>query len=458
MKPYFLTLCRVASLPAAGALAADSAADYPWQVPLVLQGKGPWYRLQVPMAVQLAAAHADLRDLRVFNQEGEALPYALSDAVDERNSAPRDASVRLFPLYGATADPGAQANLRIQRRASGTLVEVLPDAAPAAAGEQRRGWLLDAGTADFPFERLLLDWNSPSEGFQHFRIEASDDLRNWQPWGDGQLARLSFNGERMDVSEVALPGRKARYLRLSWPANEPAVELTSARLQGHSERTEAAPLVWSPPFAGQRDADGAYRWELPLALPLERVKVALDPAQSPLMVPVALSGRAEVKDANGQAGNWWPLARGVLYSLPIDGRQARQDELALNGAAVRQLRLVPDARGTGLGAGVPDISVAMRARELVFLIRGSAPYRLALGNGAARAASLPLSVLIPAYSAEKAAALGQAQLQEALAPASVPSRAAPLGRDWKRVGLWVVLLAGVLLLAGMALSLVRGKA
>jgi hypothetical protein len=49
---------------------------------------------------------------------------------------------------------------------------------------------------------------------------------------------------------------------------------------------------------------------------------------------------------------------------------------------VRQLRLVTDARGTGLGAGVPDISVAMRARELVFLVRGSAPYRLALGNGA----------------------------------------------------------------------------
>jgi hypothetical protein len=115
MKPHFLTLCLVASLPVAGALAADSAADYPWQVPLVLQGNGPWYRLQLPMAVQLAAAHADLRDLRVFNQEGEALPYALSDAVEQRNSAPRDASVRLFPLYGATADPAAQANLRIQR-------------------------------------------------------------------------------------------------------------------------------------------------------------------------------------------------------------------------------------------------------------------------------------------------------------------------------------------------------
>lgn len=57
--------------------AKESAEGFSRQVALSLQGEGPWYRLSIPMSVQLSAAHADLRDLRVFDAEGEALPYAL---------------------------------------------------------------------------------------------------------------------------------------------------------------------------------------------------------------------------------------------------------------------------------------------------------------------------------------------------------------------------------------------
>lgn len=434
------------------ASAAENPADYPQQAPLTLQGEGPWYRLQVPMAVQLAAKHADLRDLRVFDKEGEALPYALNVVSAQASSTEHSATARLFPLYGAAADPGQQPGLRIQRSTVGTVVEVLPDT-PPVTGERRSGWLLDAGDADFPFERLALDWNSSAEGFQHFRIEASDDLQHWRPWGDGQLARLSFNGERMDVSDISLPGQKARYLRLLWANGQEAVELKGARLQGRTDMAAATPLVWSEPIAGRRESDGSFRWDLPLVLPLERVRFSLDPAQQHLMAPVALSGRAG--KGQGEQEGWYPLARGVLYDLPMEGRQVRQDELTLAGSPVRQLRLVTDERGTGLGSAAPSLSVAMRASELVFLARGSAPYSLALGKADAHSASLPLSVLIPGYDAQKPAPIGQASLASPLQGASAAAQAVGEG-NWKRIGLWAVLLAGVTLLGGMAYSLLRG--
>ncbi|PWU25984.1 DUF3999 domain-containing protein [Pseudomonas sp. RW407] len=450
MKLASLILCLAAGL----AQAAENPADYPQQVPLRLQGEGPWYRLQVPISVQLAAAHADLRDLRVFDKEGEALPYALSAAAAQGSSTAHEAVARLFPLYGAEADPGQQPGLRIQRSTTGTLVEVLPDAAPTPTGERRSGWLLDAGEADFPFERLALDWSSEAEGFQHFRIEASDDLLHWRSWGDGQLARLSFNGERMDVSDVALPGQKARYLRLSWPSGGTAVTLKGARLLGRTDQAASTPLVWSEPIAGRREQDGSYRWDLPLALPLERVRFELDPAAQRLMAPVALSARTAT--GQGSRDDWYPLARGVLYDLPVDGRQVRQDELFLAGQPVRQLRLVTDERGTGLGSAAPNLRVALRARELVFLVRGSAPYQLALGKRDATSASLPLGVLIPGYQPDKPARIGQASLDGALQAAPAEAAVAGAG-DWKRIGLWAVLLGGVLLLGGMAFSLLRGQ-
>ncbi|MFI9656547.1 hypothetical protein PA6761_01268 [Pseudomonas aeruginosa] len=200
--------------------AKESAEGFSRQVALSLQGEGPWYRLSIPMSVQLSAAHADLRDLRVFDAEGEALPYALVAGSERQASTPHEAEVRLFPLRGTSAADATQPNLRVQRNTSGTIVEVLPENAGPAA-ETLRGWLIDASAVTFPLERLRLDWSSPEEGFQRFSVEASDDLEHWQAWGDGQIARLTFNGERIDVSEVKLPGRQARYLRLAWPAGQP---------------------------------------------------------------------------------------------------------------------------------------------------------------------------------------------------------------------------------------------
>ena len=130
-----------------------------------------------------------------------------------------------------------------------------------------------------------------------------------------------------------------------------------------------------------------------------------------------------------------------------------QDEIELWGAPVQQLRLSIDSRGGGLGSAAPSIRVAVRSTQVVFLARGPAPYSLALGDASARSAALPLTTLIPGYEPQRLASLGRATVLDE-APA-VTDGAAVDGTDWKRIGLWGVLLAGVALLGGMAFSLLR---
>ena len=112
--------------------------------------------------------------------------------------------------------------------------------------------------------------------------------------------------------------------------------------------------------------------------------------------------------------------------------------------------------GALLGSQAPTIRVAVRGTQVVFLARGSAPYRLALGDAAAHSAALPLGTLIPGYEPKRLASLGRATAPEQV-PAAVQQAAdaAQSAADWKRVGLWGVLLAGVALLGGMAFSLLR---
>lgn len=423
--------------------ASEKPQDYRHSAALQLAGEGPWYRLELPFAAHLAAGHGDLRDLRVFDSNGQMQAYALIPGRSESVQQEQEHGVRWFPLRGRV-DAQEMPALRVERSTTGTLIELRGEA-PAESEQQLRGWLLDASAIDAPLVRLNLDWSGAEDGFQRFSIEASDDLQHWRSWGEGQMARLSFADERIDQRQVELPGQRARYLRLLWSNPLQAPQLQAVTLRSQRLTHQAAPLVWSEPLSAQTSVEGQYQWQLPLSLPLERLRVELE--QSNTLAPLRFEARSS------DQGAWRQLVSGVLYRLPEAGREVVNDALTLPGWPVRQLRMQVDARGGGLGGDMPRMQVALRATQLVFLARGEPPYRLALGNPNAPSAALPLHTLIPGYQAERLAILGRAELAEPLA-ASVESQAGP-SQDWQRLGLWAVLLVGVGLLAAMAASVLR---
>ena len=258
--------------------ASEAQQDYRHSAALQLSGEGPWYRLELPFAAHLVAAHGDLRDLRVFDSSGQIQAYALIPGRSETVQQEQEHGVRWFPLHGRIGAQEAPA-LRVERSTSGTLIELRGDT-PTESEQQLRGWLLDVSTIDAPLVRLSLDWNGAEDGFQRFSIEASDDLQHWRSWGEGQVARLSFADERIDQRQVELPGQRARYLRLLWRAPAQAPQLQVATVRSRRQDQQAAPLVWSERLPAQRGTDGHYQWQLPLALPLERLRIPLEQANT----------------------------------------------------------------------------------------------------------------------------------------------------------------------------------
>lgn len=327
---------------ALSATAQEQPQDFAHQVPLALSGEGPWYRLPLPLDVQLRARQTDLSDLRVFNAAGQAQAYALvrESARSRENRTLTD--VKWFPLYNAADDSERAPSVRVQSNANGTLVEVQPSSRLEAGEEELRGWLLDASAIKAPLQQLILDWTSERDGFQRFSIEASDDLQHWQAWGEGQVARLTFADERVEQHEVSLPGQSARYLRLLWDSPSSAPVLTSAQLQSASRESLPLPLIWSQPLAGSTTKAGEYTWQLPMGLDVEQVQVDLSEANS--LAPVTLAGRRE------SSHPWQPMGGGLLYRLTQNGQDVLQNQLQLSGQTVQQLKLTVDERG---GASAP---------------------------------------------------------------------------------------------------------
>ncbi|WP_455924940.1 DUF3999 domain-containing protein [Pseudomonas putida] len=443
--------CGMLGLFAAlSAVAQEQPGDFANQVPLSISGQGPWYRLDLPLTLQLGARQADLSDVRVFNAAGEPQAYALVHEPVRHLQSEHQATVKWFPLYDDAEDAPATPKVRIQTGPNGSLIEVQPEEELEAGEEVLRGWLLDTSAIKEPLTQLSLDWSSEREGFQRFSIEASDDLQHWRPWGEGQVARLSFADERIEQHEVSLPGQPARYLRLLWQIPQSAPVLSQVLVQSSASSHVPPPLVWSEPIKGSSLKANEYTWTLPAALAVERVQIGLDQPNS--LAPVDLFGRY---DPNG---SWEPLESGLLYRLTQNGQDAVQSELPMRGETLRQLKLQVDDRGGGLGAEAPLMRVAVRPVQLVFLARGAGPYRLAIGNGSVTGAQLPLTTLIPDADEQHLAAIGVAEL--AITPVIVkpaPDVAVAPASNWKRISLWTVLIIGVLALAAMAWSLIRSK-
>lgn len=433
-------------------LAVEKAEDFAWQATLQTPVAGPWFQLDLPLPALLAARHNDLRDLRVQNAQGQFLAYSLLQPAAEYRQAEQSHGVRWFPLQAEQATTGLPPGLRIESSSTGTLVEVQPATTSGSQPLPRQGWLLDASAIQAPLVRLSLDWDG-AEGFQRFAVESSDDLQHWQAVGDYQVARLSFAGDRIEQREIKLPALRSRYLRLLWRSPAVAPELKAVQLASVQEGYVEPPLLWSEPLPAQPLDAQSYQWQLPRVLPVQALRLPLSDANS--LVPVRVQGRVDTTRP------WAAVTQGVLYRLPQQGREVREEELRLPGWPLSELRVQVDARGGGFSSA-PQLQYALSGQRLVFLARGEGPYRLLLGNAKAAPVELPLATLMPGYSSEQLRELPKATLLLPAAQATPEQAlsgavAAEAQADWQRLALWAVLVAGVLLLGGMAYSLLRPR-
>jgi hypothetical protein len=449
--PAILMLGLCAAPLSAVEAVAETPGDFEAHAPLTLVGKGPYYQLTLSIEAYLVAQFPDLRDLRVFNAQGDAVPFAMIGRQSRNESALERTPVAWFPLYGPSASSDAIPEIRVERRADGTVVSVNGSDRSDAAGPKLRGYLLDASQNKHAMRALELDWDSGMTGFQQLSVEASNDLQHWQTWvKDAQLARLEFNGERIERNRIELLAGRADYLRLTWHEPSTAPSLKSVTLATSSERPD--PLAWSAPVEPRRSAANEYEWEFPRRVPAERLRIELPSVN--LLVPVEVWG----SDGAERQAKWRLLTKTVLYRLQTDGREWQQQEISLSGQPIKSLRIKVDARSGGLGSDLPALAIGLTSRRVVFLARGDEPFMLAVGNSQTNAADLPLTTLIPAYNTANAPPISSATLGP-LGAATLGGTAAsspePFHFGWRTAVLWTVLLAGVGTVAAMALYLLR---
>ncbi|MGO4263511.1 DUF3999 domain-containing protein [Lysobacter sp. TAB13] len=452
MKRYLMWL---AALPLLATAAPRQ--DYAQQWPLQLsRDDGGAYRVVLDEAVYRQTQSAQLRDVDVIDRSGAVVPASVFAPEQPIARAPQRVMLPWFPLPASPSGSATQGwELVSEMETDGRLrrVEARSTAADTAKLPQT-SLLIDASRLHAPILALELEWAPGAALDAAYGVEASDDLDHWRSLGSsGRLVDLQRGGQRLVQRRIVFDavGEQARYLRLTPqdPKSAAQINAVTAELAGNAA---GAPLQWRE-LKGQRvelkDGGIAFEYTLDGRFPIQQADVALSGNH-------ALEWRLESRDNEeqgwfAQAGPW--MAYQVAGKGDGDRSAARQLASTVRD---RHWRL----RANGAVPGEPVLRLGYRPEVVVFLAQGEPPYALVAGSARAARGDSPLAHLIEALRTSRGrdwqpadATLGSAV---ALAGASALVPAEP-ERDWHSYMLWAVLVAGALIVAGFAFSLLKSN-
>jgi hypothetical protein len=441
--------------------AADvvSPSDFAWRGQLVVPAGSGLARVVLPVDALLRLQSPVVQDVRVFNAAGEVVPFAVLRRSDVEGDAPlQRTSVYAAHALLANSAPGkptgGAVEVRVDTHGATTAWVRWGDGAaqtPPAGAQPLNAALFDLREEKSVLAALEFAGTLPPNVLVNLELASSENLQDWTPLAvKGPL----FHFEGADAphnSTLVLQQTwqpRGHYLRLRWPGQD-GVSVTALTGQLAADRRRPSPLRAALP-AGVADGKAALSWALPFATPITALH--LQAAQDNTLVPVRIAGRVDA------AQPWRNLASTVVFRLDSVGTGAVNAPVTMPATPLRALR-VEASNGLALPAGGLQATVEFAPVQLAFVASGMGPFTLAVGRANTPAAAVDAS-LFGAVSPAKLAELPLATVDapQTDAPSAAPAWMAawlPADVPWRSVLLWGVLMAGVLVLVGVAVSLMR---
>lgn len=409
----------------------------------------------LPASAMLRLQSAQADDLRVFNAKGQPVPFALA-APPQAAAGARELTRRFpaLPLYGSQSSAAGKGAIEVKVEDGGAQRSVWVNMAPAGSGTQTNGNRLPSVLIDTRAEKraisaLIVHDEMPPNRPVEIRVSTSTDLAQWTPVPvRGRIYRFEGdNAPANDTLELLSPLQlEGRYLRLEWRGEEGvAVSGVTGLIAAPTPRPTRVAATLPAPRA---DGPAALEWELGFATPLAALELVTQQPNS--LVPVRIMGRNKVSEP------WQLLGRTVVWRLGHPGGDQVNPAAPLQRPSVRWLR-VEATHGMRL-EGIPlTAQVVFDPVQVVFVAGGEGPYDVAAGRVETPTAALPLTMLM-ATTQRKLDELPSATIvpsSEAPAPSGPLARLLPRGVEPRTALLWLVLGGGVLLLGGVAWSLLR---
>ncbi len=436
------------------ALAADAPlkpTDFAYRMELLTDGRAGMYKVSLPLKVYRAVRYPDLRDIRVFNSDGEVVPHLVTRSASSVSVKSEPIELPRFPVYASTRSHFGDLDLQIKRDSQGAVIN-LSNRSGVAGQNQLIGYLLDGSKVGPAIKAIELQWSDSVANYVgSVSLEASDDLANWRSRvKDAPVMRMQFGDHLLDQRRVKFGPTPLIYLRISWPAlqrNETAPPELTRALAIPADSSADVQRTWvtaaARPVPGK---PGDYQFDIGAQIPIDRLRIELP--QINTLVQAELLARA------GANQPWQSVTATTVYRVVQNGRQFNSDDLQIDRDSRRDWLLRVAQQGGGLGASNPSLKAGWLADQVLFLARGRGPFQLAYGAAGVKSGEAAIAVFVASGDGKggiHAQSIGLGSQVSLGGEARLASVADPF--PWKKWSLWAVLGMGVVLLGWMAIRL-----
>lgn len=451
----------VASTLFASTTFAQSPNDFTTRADVVAPSGASMVRAALPAASIAALRGASGDDLRVFNAGGVSLPHALIDASTEASARVDAPGQRIdaLPIYASATSANAGApTLRIEEGPNRRVIEYSSAKAAATATQEPRGLLFDTRRVASDVRAVELEGTLPNATIVKVSLDISADLKTWRTLvSDAPVFDFGTDatGKGPSNRRIELPvaqSLKDHYVRLtsSESAALQIVALTTVGVGSVKASQPTAITLGAPTVA----ADNAAEWTLSTGLRASGMR--LQTTANNALMPVRILTRARAGDP------WQAVASTVVYRLAGASDADRVNpSLPINAPLASQLR-VEALRGYILTAVPLTLALEYPPLQVLFIATGDGPFSIATGKAGLETASLPVATLLPNYTS--GAEFATPLLQATVTTVDAKQRSAgQTARDSlselvnRSTVLWAVLGLAVLVLGGLAVSLLRSS-
>ncbi|MCK5688959.1 DUF3999 family protein, partial [Myxococcota bacterium] len=289
---------------------------------------------------------------------------------------------------------------------------------------------------------LRLEWSAAENRIWALSVETSDDLQNWRMHKARVfIAKMSHQGSRLERKSITLLPTRARYLRLSWL--DEAIGGTITSIAGEYTSTKPLRKNWT---------------QIPKPTFDAAAKEVLFSTQGPFPVRdiefifrkdgILLDGQLFSRQTND--AEWRRITHIQQYRLAATDSQIIATPLQIATSRDREWKIALTQPAHLADDEVPDIKIGWSPVVIDFVAQGQGPYILAYGNPQAKPVSGDLSALRGDITPEDVEIISVSELggEQILEEKTSETQ-------WKKILLWLVLVASVVFMGRMAFVLYR---
>lgn len=410
------------------------------------------YRLSIPFEVYKHSQQLGLKDVRIFDSQGQSMPFCISDVpdivTDEQQNYPAH-QVRIAEQGGEITLLGDQALAQQAQAPTNPATTALPRREATALlfdFEKDQHRLMDVNLV--PKAHSLPAGNTQTGSVVSAKLFTSSNMVRWYEQGLRTFGRISAEGQQVELLALNLK-TQARYALLVPVEGSTlfAVQGVSARLQSHAQSRYGdyyTQGTWDDEAKG-------YVYTVPPSLPTRTLFLEL-PGSTwlinadilTLSPPTGRKQRAKTEKKT----DWHFRTTAQFYSLLADKMTQTSKAISFSPTWLR-VDQTPNVvvRPTGQALNhPPTLHMAYEKQELSFLAAGPSPFRLAVGTTLTLANSTNAATL-KALQRNGSTPLRLGEVQEQAVASTEGSG--------QTIFIWGALLLGALCMGGIALHMLR---